>query len=449
MANYHTVWAPLRVAFIRTLARRRIDKGAQMGVRRTGADGSLSRKEETWLFGTCVSLFGSNAMYVAFVVWIQQLTHSPSLAAMAVVAFLAPSVLSPISGLVADRVQRARLLIGTDLAQAVWVCFALLVRDANQVWLIFVVLVGLSLGSGLEAPAASALLATVVGRDRLARVNALFRTFKDLARTAGPAIGALISQVAGVRTLILVDAATFALSAVCVWQLKPQKEPPVAPERPILYEMAGGFRHIFQTPALRRVVGAVSLSLLVFGMRDPVLIYLIPHSLQQRPGLFGVFATTANVGNVIGGLMCVRIIDRLSPERLVRIGLAVMSAAVALFVVPYTFVVGVGCFAIGVGATLGIIGYVTVVLHRTPSHLQGRVMSATDTAISGPQALSAAAGVGLLAVVPFQVLVLSMAAAVLLCAGSLTAARLRDPQAAQAPGGASGSGEEQVLTAKS
>jgi MFS family permease len=394
----------------------------------------MKAREIAWVFGTSLSLFGSNALYIAFVVWIQQLTGSSSLAGMAIFAFLAPSVLAPVSGLIADRVRRARLLIAVDLVMAVWVCLALLVHRADQVWLIFVVLVGLSVGQGLEGPASGALLSTVVGRERLGRVNAVFRTCKDLSRTAGPALGVLISRQLGIETLILIDAATFLVSAVCIWQLRAREERPQHSGRKVLPELAAGIRHVAAVPLLRRLVTAISVSLLIFGMLDPALIHAIRHILHTDPGYLGVLESVASAGAICGGLLCVRIIDRVGSERLVRMGLFLLAGGAVPLLVPNMVTITAGCFVIGVGGPMGVVGYVTTALRHSPDEIQGRVMSVTDVAIMGPQALAAAVGTGLLTVLPYHALIAGMIVVVGLCAASLTPSRLAPPAATKQGG---------------
>jgi MFS family permease len=402
----------------------------------------VRRREAVWLFGISASLFGSNALMVAAVVWIQHLTGSPALASFALFTYLAPSILSPVSGLIADRVRRARLLITTDLCQAAWVCLALLVHSGASVWIVYVVLVGVSLGVGLEAPAAAALLTTVVEPARLGRVNSIFRTCKDLSRTLAPGLGVLIYSAFGMPTLILLDVATFLVSVCCVWQLRAREPVPASVSSPILREMVAGARYILATPLLRRVVGTVGVVLLAFGMFEPTLIYLIKQGLHISASFYGVTETVKNVGSIVGGVVCVRVIDRLGAPRLVRVGLAMMALGTLPLLVPQPVVVAVGCFIVGVGVPMGLVGYLTVVMQGSPSNLQGRVMAATDTAVTGPQALAVALGSALVGQVPYQVLLLTMTVVVGLCALSLTRSRLTAPPATvPVADGASGVGD--------
>jgi MFS family permease len=382
-----------------------------------------------WLVGICASLFGSEALYLAFVVWIDQLTGSASLAGLAVFAYFAPAVLAPALGYVVDRLPRKALLIGADLAQAIWVCLALFVHSASQVWLLYLVLVGLTLGSALQAPAASALLAGTAEQERLGRLNSVFRTGKDVARTAAPGLGVVIAQAAGPHALIVIDAGTFLLSALCVWQLRTREVRAEVSRRSLWSELAAGAEHVLKIPLLRRLVGTIGVAMAVYGMRQPTLIFAVDHGLHASPQFLGWAATVVNVGAVSGGLLCVRLIDRIGAAPLVRAGLLVLACGAVPLAVPNPVAVLVACFVIGVGGPLTLVGYVTTVLQNTPSHLQGRVLAAGDAAVSTPQGIAAGVGSGILALVPYQAIAIVMAVVVGFCALTLTKARMNASEA--------------------
>lgn len=391
------------------------------------------RREGIWLFGICASLFGSEALYLSFVVWIQVLTGSAALGGLAVFTYFAPSVLSPALGWVVDRLPRRPLLVCADLAQAGWVCLALLVRDAGDVWLLYVVLIGLTIGSRLETPAAGALLAATAGPERLGRLTSIFRTGKDLARIAAPGLGVFIGQAAGMPTLIILDAVTFLVSALCVWQLKTREARPAAARGPLWQEVSAGARHIAGTPLLRRVVGTIGVAMLVYGMRQPALIFALSRGLRTSPGWLGTATMVVNAGAVSGGLLCVKLIDRAGAARLVRVGLLVLAAGAVPLAIPHLATVLVACFVIGVGGPVTLVGYLTTVAEHTPGNLRGRVLAAADAAVVTPQALSAGVGAGLLVVVPYQAVVVVMALAAGSCAATLTKRRLRPPAPQSVP----------------
>src|SRR5579884_1009476 len=94
-----------------------------------------------YLGGQIVSLFGDTSMWLAMGIWVKTLTGSTSAAGLVFFAFGAPQLLSPLTGVVVDRLRRRPLLIATNLAIGLAVLLLLLVHGSQQVWIIYVVMV--------------------------------------------------------------------------------------------------------------------------------------------------------------------------------------------------------------------------------------------------------------------------------------------------------------------
>ncbi len=308
----------------------------------------MRRREMLWASGVATSLFGDSALALAFVVWLKNLTGSSTQAGLAFVASFAPTLLAPVNGLIADRVPRARLLVITDLAMALWACLAFLVHGRGQAWILYVVLVGIGIGAGIQSAAASALLAEAVPADRRTRVNAVFRTLKDLALLAAPAGGVAIYASLGPGAVIAVDLATYAVSIVSVLQLRARQERPERVPEALAAELSAGIRHIATTPALRRIIIAIAACLLVFGMFEPVSIQVSATLGAGHAGTFlGILLTVKSLGSILGGIACVRWGDRIGAQRLVSAGLLLMGGGTLLLLIPAAAVILVGCLIVG------------------------------------------------------------------------------------------------------
>ena len=126
---------------------------------------------------------------------------------------LAPFLISPIAGVAADRFNRKHLLIATDLARAVAVLGFLLVREPEQVWLLYV-FTALQLGiSGFFIPAQNAILPDIVDEADLGTANTLSGTTWSVMLALGAAIGGLVSGIWGIYPAFVIDALSFLLSA--------------------------------------------------------------------------------------------------------------------------------------------------------------------------------------------------------------------------------------------
>ena len=120
-------------------------------------------------FGQVISLLGDWFNLIASATLIANITKSGlAVGGLFVVRMLAPFLIHPVAGVMADRYNRRNLLIYTDLSRALIVLGFLLIRNPGQVWLIYA-LTALQLGvSGIFFPTRSAILPDVVPNEGLA-----------------------------------------------------------------------------------------------------------------------------------------------------------------------------------------------------------------------------------------------------------------------------------------
>jgi MFS family permease len=125
-------------------------------------------------------------------------------------------LMSPIGGVLADRVDRKRLMVACDGVRAVLCIGFLLVRDASTVWAAFVLLAAISSFSAAFDPASSAALPNVVEPEDLGVANALNGSVWGTMLAVGAALGGLVAATLGRDAAIAIDAASFALSGLLI-----------------------------------------------------------------------------------------------------------------------------------------------------------------------------------------------------------------------------------------
>ena len=167
--------------------------------------------------GQAISLLGDGVYLVAIAWLVYDLSNAPSALALVGVAWTLPMVAALLfTGVLTDRVERRRVLVAADLLRgaAIGAMAVLALTGAIELWHVVVLVVAYGLGEALFGPAFTAIMPGVVPRDELLQANALKELMEPLGlRFAGPALGGLLIAVAGVGTALLVDAATFVLSA--------------------------------------------------------------------------------------------------------------------------------------------------------------------------------------------------------------------------------------------
>ncbi|MBV9282753.1 MAG: MFS transporter, partial [Chloroflexi bacterium] len=175
-------------------------------------------------------------------------------------------------------------------------------------------------------------------------------------------------------------------------------------EHHFVAEVSAGVRHILQTVALRQIVLAVAVALLVVGFSETIIFAVIGQGLHRPPAFLGVVSTAQGVGAVAGGLTAASMMRRVGDGRIVGLGLGLFGCTCALLTIASLPVVLASVVVAGAGLPWAIVGFGTAIQRRSPAHLQGRVYSAADTMVSVPQTISIGLGAGLSALVDFRIL---------------------------------------------
>jgi MFS family permease len=155
-------------------------------------------------FGEVVSNFGDWFNVIASAALLGALTGSgAAVGALFVIRMLAPFVVSPLAGVIADRYNRKHLMIVADLTRSLVVLGFLLVREPGDVWLLYL-LTAVQLGlAGFFVPARSAILPEVVAAGEIGRANALSSATFAVMLSLGAGIGGFVSGTLGVYVLMV------------------------------------------------------------------------------------------------------------------------------------------------------------------------------------------------------------------------------------------------------
>ena len=156
------------------------------------------------LFGLVLDLTGS-AVAVALLLAAQDLTYF---------------VVSPVGGLLADRLDRRLLMVAADIARAVLCVGFLLLRTAGEVWVIYLLLGTMACFSAAFEPASLAALPNLVEQEDLATANALSGSLWGTMLAVGAALGGAVTALFGRDAAIVIDAVSFATSAALIVRIR-------------------------------------------------------------------------------------------------------------------------------------------------------------------------------------------------------------------------------------
>ncbi|HEV8180420.1 MAG TPA: MFS transporter [Gaiellaceae bacterium] len=361
------------------------------------------------LAGQTLSAFGDWAMWIVLAVWMKTLTGSSARAGLVFFVLGLGNLAGPLGGLLADRVKRRPLMIVCDCVLGASVLVLLLLHNANDAWLIYLVAFLYGTVGSVFYPARSALLRLMLPEELLAEANGVLSSVQQGLRIVAPLAGAGLYAAFGGGVVAILDAATFAGSALFLSRMRVPEEKPEPPEHHFLREVTAGIEHVWRTLPLRQITIGATLALLVVGFSETLIFSVLAH-LGHKPSFFGVLATLQGVGSIAGGVTAAWVLRRTGDVRGVGIGLGLFGACALLLAVPSTAVVLVGFVAAGVGIVWAIVAFNTALQTRTPLMIQGRVSAAADLSLSLAQTTSIATGAALSTLIDYRILLVAMAA---------------------------------------
>jgi MFS family permease len=364
------------------------------------------------LVGQTLSSFGDYAMFLALGVWVKELTGSNALAGLSFLPFIIPSLFGPVLGVFVDRHPRRQVMIATDLAAMVALAPLALVRDAGDIWLIYLSSFLLGLCTVIYQAARSGLLVSMVTSEDLGEANGLLQSTNQGARLLAPLVGAGLYAAVGGGAVAALDAATFLVSALLLLGVHAPSIP-VEEEPDFWAELKAGMHHIVRTVEIRRLTVAVAIVAFVAGVMEVAIFALIDEGLHRPPAFLGVLSTAQGLGAVIGGVVVGSVLRRFTEMRTVAWSLGAAAVGIGLLATANLPVVITSGIAVGVAVAIFNVGLITLVQRRTDVSMQGRVMAALDAAFTLPMVISLALGAGLVAVVGFRAIYLAEAVGLL------------------------------------
>ncbi len=312
-------------------------------------------------------------------------------------------VLGLLAGVWVDRLPRRRpLLVAADLLAAAALVSIPLAWALGALTVGQLVAVELVVGSCrvVFRPAYQSHLPDVVPHAQLTEASGHLRASESAAMLAGPGLGGLLVQALTAPVAVVVDAASFLVSAAFLRRLRtPEREAPAdRPRRPLRRELAEGLGTVVTDPSLRAVAGAAA-NLNLFGMVVMALfVVYATRELGFSAGLVGVVLTLGGVGALLGALLAPRLARRLGTGRTLVLGSVVFSFG--LFAVPLASgprwlelaVIGGGELVGGLGVMLFDVSASGLVLSLVATDRLGRVSACMGFLTQGVKPLGALAG---------------------------------------------------------
>ncbi|MFE5300007.1 MFS transporter [Streptomyces sp. NPDC056632] len=315
---------------------------------------------------------------------------------VAMAQYLGIPLLGPLAGVLVDRWDNRRTLLVCDLARlaAVAVIPVAYWQGRLSTPLLFACVAVISGATIFFTVGYLVAVPAVVPKDHLVRAYSRLEGTRSVSEVSGPSLAAGLYGALGVAAL-LVDAASYLISALCIRSMRPWGERTVA-EGSVWQRLTAGFRLNWSDPVLRRVVVAA----VTLNCGGPVFVTVLPilayQGLGVSVGVFGAAMSVAAVGALAGAALAPKAGERLGTGRMLAwalllhclVGLGVLAAPA----LPAGAVIAVtmGCY----GFFMSCINVSSAPIRqsRMSTHNQGVMHAAFRTATWGVIPLAALVG---------------------------------------------------------
>jgi len=345
------------------------------------------------LLGQIFSLLGNGALRFALSMYVLEKTGSAAVFGTLLAVSMVPTILlTPFGGVLADRVNRKKVMVGLDLASGISVLTAAaLFADSRGIGVTAALLIVLSVLGAFESPTVQACVPQMLSGENVLRGNAAVNQVSAVAGLVTPFMGSLIYTAFGVRPVLTGAGACFLLTAF-LERFISLPDVPAGKQGlgEILREdLLGSARFLARErqEVLRLLLFAALISFFLSGTAAVGLPFLIRRELGLSAQLYGAAESIIGLSAVLGSIAAGLLVTKLPFRRL------------------YLLVVGLGVFLLlGGGAMLLPIGQLgrygalvlafcggqiaacifsifalTAIQQKTPEHMTGKIMSYTMT----------------------------------------------------------------------
>jgi MFS family permease len=338
-----------------------------------------------YVAGQSISLIGTWMQMTAQSWLVLSITHSSTALGLVVALQTLPVLLlAPYGGVIADRVDKRRLMVALQSAMGVQalVLGVLTVTGSVQVWQIGVVAALLGLGNAFENPARQSFMMEMVGSGHLRNAVSLNSVLVNVARVIGPAIAGILIATVGEGVCFLVNGASFVAVVASLMTMDRVSLSPTTPARRGRGQLREGLRYVRSSRELAlplMMMAAVGCLTYEFQVSLPV---MASRGLHVGATGYGFMTAAMGIGAVAGGLLV---------AAKGRTGLPPLVAAASAFGVTMTLAtlapnLGFELVALALAGATSIsfmsTGNSTLQLNAEPS-MRGRVMALWFVAFQG------------------------------------------------------------------
>lgn len=346
------------------------------------------------VIGQIISLFGNATLRFALPLYLLNLTGSSALyGTVTACAFLPSILLSPIGGIMADRVNKRNVMVILDFfTAAVILAFSLLMNGMNLIVLLTITLMLLYGIAGAYQPSVQASIPALVNQDHIMEANSIINTITSFASLIGPVLGGILYSAYGIKPVLWVCMVCFFVSAVMEIFIKIPFQKQVSDGgiwQTAKTDFAESIRFIRRdNPVIGKTLLVIcGINLFLSAMIIVALPYLLTEVLNlgaaQANKLYGFAEGALAAGGLTGGICAGIFAHKLSIQ---KCGNLIIACAISVFPISVSLllfssgiinyiVITLCCFIIMVFSTIFVVQMMSFIQRETPQNLIGKVIA--------------------------------------------------------------------------
>lgn len=346
------------------------------------------------VIGQIISLFGNATIRFALPLYLLNLTGSSALyGTVTACAFIPAILLSPIGGIVADRVNKRNVMVILDFfTAAVILTFSLLMNEVNLILILTVTLMFLYGIAGAYQPSVQASIPALTNQDNFMAANSIINTISSFASLMGPVLGGILYSAYGLKPVLWVCMVCFIMSAVMEIFIKIPFQKQTSGGgilKTARTDFAESIRFIRkEKPVIGKVLLVIcGINLFMAAMIIVALPYLVTEVLNleaaQANRFYGFAESALAAGGLVGGIGAGVFANKLAIQKsgnlVIACAACVFPIGIALIlfssgIINY-IVITVCCFVIMVFSTIFTVQMMAFIQAETPQNLIGKVIA--------------------------------------------------------------------------
>lgn len=341
------------------------------------------------VIGQIISLFGNSILRFALPLYLLDSTNSSAIFGTVLALSTVPMILlSPIGGIIADRINKRNIMVILDFLTAFLVfVFSILKSEFNPVILVSIVLIFLSSIQSIYQPSVQASIPLLCIEQNLLKGNAIINQVNSLSQLIGPIAGGLLYSVWGLNPIVIVSGISFLISAIMEIFIKipfkAQQNGSII--KTVKSDLLESMDFIFkQKPIIIKSISVVAIFNLFFtSMLSVGIPILIKITLNLDDKLYGFTQASMAAGGLLGGIIVGVLASKIKVNKLHRILFLVSICVIPMAItILYNFnpiisyvIITLCSFIFMAFATMFSVIALSFIQKETPINLIGKVIS--------------------------------------------------------------------------